>query len=1196
MVQLVSQTDWVHPKSGGTSFSITLNHTATAGDLLVFVSAGGAISTPTGFTRRGTYGGGNQDVSFWEKTAAGGETSVAVTLNGSGDNVAGTIFEFGTGLTFNTSTNNGTGSTISTSSDYQVAAPSSTISANSIVIGLFSVTQSSAYSLSNRFRQFGPLGAILSTGANQDASGTMDFIYAVGVADITAANSYPANLAAGHYQATSTYLGVSPGTAFVCQVVYTDTSGVATVTAPVNNIVGENSLPGTWNGNWYLNTAGTDSTIAGYTDHPSYTPGSTVNFQVDSTSNPFRVEIYRLGWYGWDTMSARNVIGNQAYITGTTTAQSAPSVDSTLGSTSCSWTTNATWTIPSNAVSGIYYVIFRRTDVTTHAASCHFVVKPSSFSGTNVIVIPDCTHQAYNVWGATTDNGDLATGTYTGRSLYQAGSDGASANFAHRAYAVSFNRPYATQSMKSMTYIFDSEFGFIVFAECQGYNVVYASDMDFEGNNTALNSSSMVILIGHQEYWTADMYTAFQNVISNGINLFIYSSNTALWHVRFAGGDTNHRTMICYKDSGTVDTSAGFTGTGRDPVSYTGTWRDSRTSVAPNNTDVRNENQFGLFFSSSGPVQANSTISYRFKSNPFWRNSTSIQSLTSGQTYTSTVNDLGYEVDSPSGYSVQPRISVHEYLLTGLTNLANIYGSTYSGTGSTLAAWVLMHHSTSGSLIFNVGNWRGLWALSRWTGSSIGASADVNIQNAILAILYDMGLAPGSLQALEPGADTAPTNPSTGAPTSGNANVAKAYGITSPTIIQMTGFEHGSSLGLKNGAAGLTQFDTVNGTEGTNLIVQNSIARTNGYALRSVNDTSHVGNVAWNVSSGTAGNSLPLGMSILVGRFWVYVESQTNAGSDAPSIMQIGSTAGTSFLTYTESNGNLNFAVVSGSTQTATGALPLHAWAVIDFRFDCTGATWTFDWKVNGVAQTQATWANPAGTITGITFGPTSFFTITLDYDDIVLSSTATDYPLPDMHLSALTVKASGTHNTSADFNQTTNNGTTLSAISTPEALLRDLPPTVSASTDAVAQVTASSSAYLEFNHNSTLAATVYAVKHIVAGWQASASATNLAVVLHDGSMDGLTLGSPASPVSPLFQNSTTTLGWANKVYNIGPSGSLWTSSLVNLLLTRFGWATTVTGDPGVNAVYLEVAYFGTIPLPQAEPFNRVPTQRTNGR
>lgn len=783
MAQFIATTTWSHTKGQGSSFSISLSQTAGAGHTLIFLCAGGAIATATGYTKRSTYGGGVEDVSISDKVASGGETSVSVTMNGD-ENVSGIIYELGAGLTFTAASNNGTGTGVTLSNDYQVAAAAISATTPSLIVGLWSVGTTSAFSASNRWRQLGPYGKLYANAANQPGANTQ-FIWSSGLADVDGTHQYPQNLASGNYQITSTYL--ASGTCFAVQAAYADTSGIATNPAPANPIVAENSLPGTHNGNWFLGTAGANGTIAGYTDKTSYAPGDTVNFKVDSTSNPFRVEIYRLGFYGWDMFAARNMLGNGAgYITGTVTAQPTPTVDSTYGSTSCGWTTNATWSVPSSAPPGLYYVIFRCTNVTTNASSTHFVVRSTSGAGKIAVVIPDSTHQAYNIWGATTDNGALgAGGTWSGRSLYQLGSDGSGAIFGHRAYAVSFDRPYSTQTTNEPTYIFDNELGWITFTEAQGYNLTYYSDIDLELNPTTLTNASLVVLLGHAEYWSTNIYNAYQNAIAAGINICSYSSNVALWHTRFASSDTNRRTVICYKDSGTADVSAGWTGTGYDPVSYTGTWRDTRTNPGTvNNTDIRRENAItGQLFLVSGPTQAPMTVPYASKGAPIWRNSAAIQALTTGQTYTTPLNVVGYEVDGPNGSVGQPTnlVNVSPTSLS-YTQGGNAAGTIYNVSGTSTVGFTL-YRAMSGSLVFHTGSWRGWLSVARWQGSGpTGTSVDLNWQNALLAVLYDLGQAPVTLQAMEPGQDTTPTDPSVGAPTGGQNGVAMAYGLTIPAL------------------------------------------------------------------------------------------------------------------------------------------------------------------------------------------------------------------------------------------------------------------------------------------------------------------------------------------------------------------------------------------------------------------------------
>lgn len=785
MATLVTHTDWTHAKSAGASVSVAIP-TPGAGHTLIFCSAGGVIATPAGFTRGAAYGGGAQDVSIWYRTATGAETSVAVTLGGA-ENCGGTILEFSGTLTYNTGSNNGAGATPAQSSDYQVAPSGASVSAQSLVIGLWSVNQSSAFSASNQFRQMGPAGRIVTSSAAQDPSG-FACIFAVGIADIDATHQYPRQASAGSYAATSVYQGASAGTAFAAQAIFTDTSGTPTVSWP-NVIVKENTLPGTDNGNWYVNTNGTDSTIAGFPTAPSVQPGGTMNFKVDSTGNPFRVEIYRLGWYGYDNFGARNILGNQGgYLAGTVVTQPAPIVDGTLGSTSCAaWTTNASWSVPADAVPGKYYALFRRTDITTHVASTHFIVRPAAVTGKMAVVEPTLTYHAYNPWGATTDHGNLSSGTWTGRSLYQAGTDGAGPNFAHRSYAVCLDRPYGTQSTTATTYMFDSEFGWLMFAEAQGYDMAYLSDLDLHANPTLLQDASLAVMLGHHEYMTANIFTAWQNTITAGVNTFIDSSNTAGWRIRFAAGDTNYRTAICYKDTGTRLLMAGWSGTGYDPDTMngpTGTWRDPDVS----NHDRRPENTLtGQQFVASGPVLTPLLVDVSVKGKPLWRNSTTVQALTSGNHYADISNSVGFEVDSANGATGQPpNLVIVASTSVSVTTGADPTGAVYTTSTTVTATWTL-YRASSGALVFNGGDWRAWWSAARWQGASPVTNVSVDIQNALLAILYDLGQTPHSLTALRPGADTTPTDPSIGAPTGGRNGVATAYGLTIPSA-GSTGF------------------------------------------------------------------------------------------------------------------------------------------------------------------------------------------------------------------------------------------------------------------------------------------------------------------------------------------------------------------------------------------------------------------------
>src|SRR5690349_13190363 len=61
-----------------------------------------------------------------------------------------------------------------------------------------------------------------------------------------------------------------------------------------NPVACENAKTGT--ADWMVDSP--DDTIAGYTTDISSTPGGTVSFKVKTTATSYRVDIFRLGYYG----------------------------------------------------------------------------------------------------------------------------------------------------------------------------------------------------------------------------------------------------------------------------------------------------------------------------------------------------------------------------------------------------------------------------------------------------------------------------------------------------------------------------------------------------------------------------------------------------------------------------------------------------------------------------------------------------------------------------------------------------------------------------------------------------------------------------------------------------------------------------------------------------------------------------------
>ncbi len=796
MAQLVHEPQKWQQAFGPTEFTVTLQRPdgqggfelapTVAGSTLVVYCAGGARvieirlggSTGTLLALR-TEALNQQSVSLQDIQPPTGTTTLWFKLNGA-ENVAGMIYEMTSVGAFIAASDNNAGQALSSSTDLQIntATAVALASGTGVLVAGWSTSATSAsrpFNGINQWRGFGPVGRFYGNAGMQPGANT-EFIWASGLADVTPTGRYPQTQAAGNYVATSQFIN-GDSASYAAQALYANADSVP-VNPPANAVVAENSLPGTLQENWYPGPVSTNANICGYTNLCSYRPGETVEFKVHSTGNPFRVEVYRLGYYGWEAMAARNVLGNQSgYITGTPVTQPAPTVDATLGSVSCGWTTNATWAIPTGACPGVYLVLFRRTDVTTDFAMTHFVVGSGTPTGKAAMILPDFTYQAYNIWGAPGNKGPRAD-TWTGRSLYENGT-GATLDPAGRAYAVSFDRPSSVQTTRENTYIFDSEFAEIVFAEAQGYNLDYYSNIDLHNDVNLLDDAALVALLGHQEYWTDEVYACLHNARDAGVNFFIGSGNTALWRVRFAPGDTLRRTMICYKDSLSVDVSPGFdAGTGRDPVSYTGTYRDNRVM----NPQYRPENILtGMMFLQSAPSLLPHKVPASAKTYPIWRNSAGVQALTTGQFYTTPVGNLGDEVDIADGSATQPTNLVNLSPFTQeFTNCANANGTTYTAT-QTVTAGYIIYRADSGALVFNAGAWRAFWTVSRWrSGGGNAGTIDLNWQNAFLAIWYDLGQVPAKPRELRPAVDSAVTDPAIGAPAGTRDNIAAAYGLEVP--------------------------------------------------------------------------------------------------------------------------------------------------------------------------------------------------------------------------------------------------------------------------------------------------------------------------------------------------------------------------------------------------------------------------------
>jgi hypothetical protein len=143
--------------------------------------------------------------------------------------------------------------------------------------------------------------------------------------------------------------------------------------AAQNPIVDENQIEGSPPSVWDVAGAG-DPSIQGFATDLSVDRGETVHFKVATDASDYRLDIYRLGYYGGD--GAREVASVEPSVA---LPQSQPAclTDAATGLIDCgNWAESAAWTVPANATSGIYLAKLVREDpVDGRASHVVFVVR-----------------------------------------------------------------------------------------------------------------------------------------------------------------------------------------------------------------------------------------------------------------------------------------------------------------------------------------------------------------------------------------------------------------------------------------------------------------------------------------------------------------------------------------------------------------------------------------------------------------------------------------------------------------------------------------------------------------------------------------------------------------------------------------------------------------------------------------------------
>jgi hypothetical protein len=289
------------------------------------------------------------------------------------------------------------------------------------------------------------------------------------------------------------------------------------------------------------------------------------------------------------------------------------------------------------------------------------------------------------------------------------------------------------------------------------------------------------------------------------------------------------------------------------------------------------------------------------------------------------------------------------------------------------------------------------------------------------------------------------------------------------------------------------------------------------------------------------------------------------------------------FLWYHAATGK--WAVSMGSTATGLyqkyqdgAAGPVAGqWNTFDIRWNAGASPPTpraIDWQVDGTAQTTLSFLDAAATAAsgGPAFGQDDLYTnaqYTAYYDDVVISSTAADYPLGDVRITPLKPNAIHADPLGYLTNFQDDDSTAVDAASYTRV---DETP-LTGTTDWIKQITSSAGGYVGIDFQDTTQTCIRGAS-VVAEMRAQSGAPNAAI--------GTNMSGPATGANNTVWSGSlsTTVSYAQGVLTTvccpsNPGVGPWTQAGVNAAWALFGYCTNTTSTrrPELHSIILELAY-----------------------
>ncbi len=294
------------------------------------------------------------------------------------------------------------------------------------------------------------------------------------------------------------------------------------IAAEPNAIVLENARPGTRD--WMLTKTRIDPAtkyrcpwMEGYCSRTSVRAGETITFHASTNPpSPFTLEIYRMGFYGGNGGRLVKQIGPFA-------GRVQPDPDTgPKRLRDCQWESCTELRIPEDWLSGVY--VGKLTAQLDGTQSYVIFIVRDNRRADFIFQCSDNTWQAYNRWPSQF-------------SLYDNGKD---QWYWGGGVEVSYNRPYGKYCQILDAPLFTGsgewflwEFPLAFWMEEQGFDVTYISNIDTHRDAAGLRRAKGFLSVGHDEYWSPEMFANVSAARDAGVNLAFFSGNAVCGRVHF---------------------------------------------------------------------------------------------------------------------------------------------------------------------------------------------------------------------------------------------------------------------------------------------------------------------------------------------------------------------------------------------------------------------------------------------------------------------------------------------------------------------------------------------------------------------------------------------------------------------------------------------------------------------------------------